>query len=795
MAGKRASSPPACQRPSKRLAVSSPEEGELVDKSASPDAHPAQKFHNSRVPFPFKKPPGSVFSPPSLPPLRSPFIPPPPPGTAPPLPPPDGLPGKLPVAKHENLKRRPPPYPSPPVCKESGEVSSRPEIEVIRHANGRGSRPSSDVPREKSYSAMPRQDSPKKPRRPPVKRTVAQERCAYGRVFVGCGQMDDYDVTTKVGEGTFGEVHKATHRPTSTAVALKRILMHNEKEGMPITALREIRILKRLNHPNVVQLREVIVQGSPPSFHMVFPYMDHDLAGLLENDRVQMTPSQIKLYMRQLLEGTAYLHANNIIHRDMKAANLLISNTGLLQIADFGLARAFDPRAAIVGRRNGEGPHSAPRYTNCVVTRWYRPPELFLGARRYGGEIDIWGIGCVLGEIFIRRPILMGTSDANQLDLIWQLCGSPSGDNWPDYDSLPGLDGVKRWSRYDRQIKIKFHGTGVDTVDLLDKLLILDPSRRITAAAALDHDWFWSDPMPADPKMLPKYESSHEIDKRVRRHVPAPMPPPPQSLPGAGGMPHSLPPPLYNNPNNPNMAQPPNVWRPGPGWPAPPGGPRGPRMDPYRPGPYGPPPPGYDHHRPPNGGFHGPPPRDIPRGPAYGDGHRGHGPNPNFYRSGPSAPNPKPFPPPGTHGLPPKPNADGPVPVGRGGGWRGGGWERGRGRGRGRDVEGRGRDVEGRGRDVEGRGRDVEGRGRDIEGDKRDASFRKDGPAGEKGVGGLPCKPSKVECSGKVPGLHDKTLSLLKQWGSKFSEKRRHRKVDKGHCGMIMAPLLKIPPG
>lgn len=202
--------------------------------------------------------------------------------------------------------------------------------------------------------------------------------------------------------------------------------MHNEKEGMPITALREIRILKRLNHPNVVQLREVIVQGSPSSFHMVFPYMDHDLAGLLENDRVQMTPSQIKLYMRQLLEGTAYLHAvrpttltgelrlthhkNNIVHRDMKAANLLISNTGVLQIADFGLARAFDPRAAIVGRRcvcivwshqscshgllrNGEDPYSAPRYTNCVVTRWYRPPELFLGARRYGGEIDIWGIG------------------------------------------------------------------------------------------------------------------------------------------------------------------------------------------------------------------------------------------------------------------------------------------------------------------------------------------------------------------------------------------------------------------
>lgn len=143
---------------------------------------------------------------------------------------------------------------------------------------------------------------------------------------------------------------------------------------------------------------------------MVFPYMDHDLAGLLENERVKLQPSHIKLYMKQLLEGTEYMHRvrltfhsgchiwtslrfiqqNHILHRDMKAANLLISNSGSLKIADLGLARSFDHNVT----RGGLDPRGKERkYTNCVVTRWYRPPELLLGARQYGGEVDIWGIG------------------------------------------------------------------------------------------------------------------------------------------------------------------------------------------------------------------------------------------------------------------------------------------------------------------------------------------------------------------------------------------------------------------
>ncbi|KIL57549.1 hypothetical protein M378DRAFT_87715 [Amanita muscaria Koide BX008] len=335
-----------------------------------------------------------------------------------------------------------------------------------------------------------------------VRRSRKEEMDAYGRTFAGCGEQSDFEVTTKLGEGTFGEVHKAIHMTSRKVVALKRILMHNEKEGMPVTALREIKILKALKHPSIVDILDMFVVRSnhkdPLSVYMVFPYMDHDLAGLLENERVKLQPSHIKLYMKQLLEGTEYMHRNRILHRDMKAANLLISNNGTLKVADFGLARSYDPN---VSRTGLDARGRERRYTNCVVTRWYRPPELLLGARHYGGEVDMWGIGCVLGEMFSRRPILPGTSDLDQLEKIWQLCGTPNQHTWPNYDALPGCEGVKRFTpSHTRKLKTAYESVGPETCDLLDKLLTCNPRARVTAAEALDHEYFWTDPMPADPK-------------------------------------------------------------------------------------------------------------------------------------------------------------------------------------------------------------------------------------------------------------------------------------------------------
>lgn len=202
----------------------------------------------------------------------------------------------------------------------------------------------------------------------------------------------------KLGEGTFGEVHRARSKKTGAIVALKKILMHNEKDGFPITALREIKLLKLLNHKNVLKLEEMAVEkyqksgGGKERFfmYMVTPYMDHDLSGLLENPKITFTEPQIKCYMLQLLEGVRYLHANHILHRDMKAANLLINNKGILQIADFGLARHYDGEVPVEHRGGGEGRRD---YTVLVVTRWYRPPELLLQLRKYTTAIDIWGVG------------------------------------------------------------------------------------------------------------------------------------------------------------------------------------------------------------------------------------------------------------------------------------------------------------------------------------------------------------------------------------------------------------------
>jgi serine/threonine-protein kinase BUR1 len=191
-------------------------------------------------------------------------------------------------------------------------------------------------------------------------------------------------------------VYKARSKKDNSLVALKKILMHNEKDGFPITALREIKLLKMLSHTNILQLREMAVERSKgegrkkPSMYMVTPYMEHDLSGLLENPAVHFTEPQIKCYMLQLLEGLKYLHGNQILHRDMKAANLLISNKGILQIADFGLARPYDEPPPQPGKGGGEAKRD---YTTLVVTRWYRPPELLLQLRRYTTAIDMWGVG------------------------------------------------------------------------------------------------------------------------------------------------------------------------------------------------------------------------------------------------------------------------------------------------------------------------------------------------------------------------------------------------------------------
>lgn len=339
-----------------------------------------------------------------------------------------------------------------------------------------------------------------------------------------CDDVSKYEKLTKIGQGTFGEVFKAKHRQTRKIVALKKVLMENEKEGFPITALREIKILQLLKHENVVNLIEICRTKAnsmkyKATFYLVFDFCEHDLAGLLSNVNVKFSMGEIKKVMQQLLNGLFFIHSQKILHRDMKAANILITKNGILKLADFGLARAIS-----TSNKSGH----ANRYTNRVVTLWYRPPELLLGERNYGSPVDLWGAGCIMAEMWTRSPIMQGNTEQNQINLISQLCGSIGPEVWPGVEKLDLYNKLELPKNQKRKVKerLKAYVKCPYALDLLDKLIILDPSKRLDSDSALNHDFFWSDPMPQDlAKMLSQHtQSMFEFLTPARRRQPITQP-------------------------------------------------------------------------------------------------------------------------------------------------------------------------------------------------------------------------------------------------------------------------------
>lgn len=325
--------------------------------------------------------------------------------------------------------------------------------------------------------------------------------------FPYCAEVSKYEREKKIGQGTFGEVFKAKDKKNkSKIVALKKVLMDNEKEGFPITAMREVRILQQLRHDNIVNLIEICrskanqVNRFKSTFYLVFDFCDHDLAGLLSNYKVTFSLGEIKSVIKQLLDGLYHIHCNKIIHRDMKAANVLITRKGILKLADFGLARAFS-----------YNPDKPNRYTNRVVTLWYRPPELLLGERNYREAVDMWGAGCIMAEMWTRSPIMQGNSEQHQLTLISQLCGSIAPEVWPGVEQLELYTKMELPKGQKRKVKerLKHYVKDAYACDLIDKLLWLDPSKRIDSDGALDHEFLWTDPLPCSlERMLSQHTNS-----------------------------------------------------------------------------------------------------------------------------------------------------------------------------------------------------------------------------------------------------------------------------------------------
>ncbi|XP_015786124.1 cyclin-dependent kinase 9 [Tetranychus urticae] len=326
-----------------------------------------------------------------------------------------------------------------------------------------------------------------------------------------------YESRVKIGQGTYGEVFKVKHRHNNQYVAIKRILLEKEKEGFPLTAIREIKILQLLKNINIVNLIEICKGetepnhsrriAGPTSFYLVLDFCDHDLAGLLANDNVQFNLAEIKSVISQLFNGLSYIHSKKILHRDMKSANVLITRLGVLKLADFGL-----------GRMVGDAEDG---FTNRVVTLWYRPPELLLGARKYGPSVDLWGAGCIMAEMWTRSALLPGNSESEQLDLISKLCGSITPEVWPSVKQLELFNKLQLMQGQKRRVKDRLSTYMMDSNahDLLDRLLTLDPSQRINAADALHHDFLWSEPLPGDlSRVLSQFnQSMFEYYKNSRR--------------------------------------------------------------------------------------------------------------------------------------------------------------------------------------------------------------------------------------------------------------------------------------
>lgn len=297
---------------------------------------------------------------------------------------------------------------------------------------------------------------------------------------------DRYLKRELLGEGTYGVVFKAIDTKTGKVVAIKKIRLGKYKEGVNFTALREIKLLKELKDPNIIELIDAFPHKG--NLHLVFEFMESDLEAVIRDRNIVLSPADIKSYLQMTLKGLAHCHKKWVLHRDMKPNNLLIAGDGQLKLADFGLARIFGSPDR--------------RFTHQVFARWYRAPELLFGTKQYGSGVDVWAAGCIFAELLLRRPFLQGSSDIDQLGKIFAAFGTPKPSQWPDMVYLP--DYVEYHFVTAPSIRSLFPMASDDALDLLSKMFTYDPKARISTQQALEHRYFSSVPAPTKPSLLPR---------------------------------------------------------------------------------------------------------------------------------------------------------------------------------------------------------------------------------------------------------------------------------------------------
>ncbi|KAL8528388.1 hypothetical protein ACS0TY_005990 [Phlomoides rotata] len=318
-------------------------------------------------------------------------------------------------------------------------------------------------------------------------------------------RSDSFKRLEKIGQGTYSDVYRARNVENGKIYAVKKVRFDNSQVESVRFMSREIWILRKLDHPNVMKLEGIITSKLSCHIYLVFEYMEHDLSGLVSCPDIKFTDSQIKCLMNQLLSGLEHCHSHSILHRDIKTSNILVNNKGVLKIADFGLANFMKPKIK-------------QPLTSRVVTLWYRPPELLLGSTSYGEAVDLWSVGCVFAELFIGRPLLKGRTEVEQLHKIFKLCGTPPDDYWKS-SGLTLASMFKPQQPYETTLRERCKEFPKSAVSLIETFLSFEPHNRGTASSALASKYFNTKPYACDPSSMPKYPPNKEIDAKYRDQV------------------------------------------------------------------------------------------------------------------------------------------------------------------------------------------------------------------------------------------------------------------------------------
>ena len=297
--------------------------------------------------------------------------------------------------------------------------------------------------------------------------------CASVFIFMAAEEEPKYQIISKLGEGTYGIVYKGIEIATQKFVAMKRMKIDQEEDGIRPTTLREMSIMKSVSHPNVLALKDVKVTEN--SVTLIMDFLNFDLRQVFNKLRSKLDPKLAKSYAFQMLCGIFTLHTHRIIHRDLKPENILLDHEGNLKIGDFGLSRYFTLPMR--------------QYSPNVVSLWYRAPELLFGKKYYELSIDIWSIGCIIAEMYRGKPLFNGDSEIDQLHKTFAVLGSPTPEDISDFDGL--LATVGSVGEYQKQRWEDLLDTDdLELVDLMSRIMQYNPVKRITAQEALRHPYF-----------------------------------------------------------------------------------------------------------------------------------------------------------------------------------------------------------------------------------------------------------------------------------------------------------------